>query len=145
MKQVKIYFALIALVLGFSVSAQEYKLTPSQTPQQIKDYVTRFFPDGNISRVTKEKNLFKIEYDVELDNNVDLEFNKKFEARKIEAQKPLPEAVIPVNVYKYVQDTYPDSHILSWKGNSITQKVELDNGLELQFDFNGGFIRASQD
>lgn len=56
----------------------EYSEVPASViPQQIKDYVKSNFPERKITQIEK-KDSRKVSYEIELDNSVEIKFNKEF-------------------------------------------------------------------
>lgn len=132
MKQILLIVA--TAFLTSTVSAQEI-------PSQIQSYINQHF---NGMSVTKYKTKFKphkAKYKVYLDNDVKVEFNSDFKPTEMESDSGLPESVIPAKLLNYVKQKYPDMKIVEWELKSRKQEIELENGLELEFDLAGNFLR----
>jgi len=80
-------------------------------------------------------------YDVVLDNNTVLEFNRKKEVTEIKSTSKLPDSVIPVKISQYVESNFPGNYINEWELEDKHQQVGIDNGLDLEFTLSGDFIR----
>ncbi|MEK6482103.1 PepSY-like domain-containing protein [Catalinimonas sp. 4WD22] len=74
-----------------------------------------------------------MDYEVILENGVQLEFNRKGECSSIEGNTALPDSVIPEKIVEYVTQSYADNYIISWERD--------DNGTELNFDKSSNFLR----
>jgi hypothetical protein len=132
----------VFLVLFILSSCEKEKVIPaSELPSEIKEYVSIHFPGHAIVKSVKEKEAFTKNYEVSLEGNFKLEFNKKNEIVEIDGVSKLPDSVIPEKIRAYVSENYPTNYITDWELEGKNQKVELDNGLDLEFTMNGDFIR----
>ncbi len=147
-------FVLSILLVAFTACSNDddqvgaensIELSQEQIPAAINTYVSSNFATHSIEKVFKETNANKIEYAVYLSQNVQLEFNEAFEITQIDAQSALPNSVIPQSILDYVATNYPNQVITDWELEATHQEVELDNGLELEFDLNGNFIGIDED
>lgn len=84
-----------------------------------------------------------IEYEVKLDNAIELEFNSKNQVKEIKSRSgiKLPDSVIPPSILSYVKANYRQNSIVEWELKKKKQEIELENGIELEFDLNGKFLR----
>lgn len=138
-----------ALMFGFAliffISCNKDKvLLTSEIPEEIRNYISTHFPDNSIQHVTKEKDDFTVTYDVLLDGNTSLEFNRKKEIIDIDGTTKLPDSVIPEKILQYVATDYPDNFITDWELEDKHQQVGLDNDLDLEFSMEGEFIRFDE-
>lgn len=76
-----------------------------------------------------------------LSENINLEFNRKNEIIEIDGLTELPSSVIPEKLRQYVINNYPSNLITDWELDDKNQQIELDNGLDLEFNMNGDFLR----
>ena len=83
-----------------------------------------------------------VKYEVDLSNNVDLEFNSAYQITEMDSPIQLPSAALPASIVTYVTTNYAANFIVKYELKSSAQKVELNNGVELKFDLNGVFISA---
>lgn len=144
MKTIKFSLSLIlTVILALSMFSceKEKLLSLEEIPSEIIVYVETHFPDHEIIRAVKEKEGKKKSYELTLSEGVKLEFNNKKKITEIEANSKLPDSVIPGKILNYVETNYPNNVILKWEleGKS-KQKIELNNGLELEFTLDGSFI-----
>ena len=113
-----------------------------QLPAAAQTKLTENFQRTDISYVTEEKDFFGNEYNVRLNNGWEIEFDKDGELIKADAQKqPLPAGLVPEQIQKYVNTTFPGVFVTEWKKDGRNFDVELSNGLELVFDLNYNFLR----
>lgn len=141
-KQWKLLFAALAFIfINLSVQAQDKIVAVTAIPKEIKTYLKNHFPNNPVLQASVDQDLLSKSYDVILKNNIKLEFNSKNKIKEIDANSALPKSVIPAKIGKYVQINYPKNAITSWELDDRNQKVELDNGLALEFNLKDQFLR----
>ncbi len=145
MKKLK-SFLFTAILILISVSAggceeKERIIPASELPVEITNWISTHFPDNEIVRSKVEIKKNKKKYEIYLQGGFNLEFNSRKEITEIDGHTKLPDSVIPDKIKQYVDANYPDNFIISWELERNKQEVELDNGIELEFDLNGNFIR----
>jgi hypothetical protein len=112
-------------------------------PASAKEFISAHFPDAAIRQVTKDRDDLTNTYDVILDNQVKLEFDRSGDCYDIEgkADTKLPDTVIPLKVLEYIQTNYPDHFIIEWEKDKTTQEIKLSNRTDLVFNLSGTFLR----
>lgn len=113
----------------------------TEIPNSISSYIDTHFPDKKILQTVKERDGLRKSYEVIIEGNISLEFNKSYEITAIESKTALPHSVIPAKILSYVQAQYPTNTILEWELDDRRQKIELDNKMELEFSKAGDFLR----
>lgn len=135
-------FLIAALVfLNISCNAQDKIIPESELPGEVTTYLKMHFPDNPLIQASIDRDTFSHSYDVVLKDNISLEFDSDGNVTEIESRAELPASVIPKEILTYVKSKHPDRVILEWKLDDRNQEVELDNGLELEFDMKGNFTR----
>jgi len=138
----KLSFILMLMSVGLMTACESQKvLAENEVPAAITTYVNTHFPSARILQAVKDKEGLSKSYDVILEGNISLEFNKKHEITSIESRSALPDSVIPEKILAYVKANYPANAILQWELDDNRQQVELDNKLELEFSKDGDFLR----
>lgn len=123
----------------------EVNLLKTGVPAAIKEYATTHFPASVMKKAVKETEDHRVTYEVELSDNVELEFNDGFQITKVDGESKLPNSAIPQAILDYVTENYPNNYISDWEIEDTFQEVELDNGIELEFTLGGVFIRTDSD
>jgi hypothetical protein len=59
----------------------------------------------------------------------------------IDANTKLPDSVIPDKILQFVALKYAANFVTDWQLDGNNQQVELDNGLDLEFNIKGEFLR----
>ncbi|MFV0572371.1 MAG: PepSY-like domain-containing protein [Xanthomarina gelatinilytica] len=124
---------------------EEIVLLPTEIPTAITDYINTHFPNNTVVLATKEIENFVITYDIDLNGNIELEFNSVFEITSIESLTALPSTIVPQAILDYLVQNYPNNFVTSWELEANHQQVELDNNLDLEFTLAGEFIRIDND
>jgi hypothetical protein len=131
----------IALATGLVACDKESVLPTASIPAEITAYANTHFPSLPLLQVVKENDGFVLTYNVILQGNIDLEFNRRKEIIEIDGVTALPSSVIPDAIETYVSTNFPDNFITNWALENKGQQVQLDNGLDLKFDMDGNFKR----
>ena len=139
MKSTILILALHVLLLA---SCTKEKIVGSDDlPATSTNYVTTHFPDQTIVHAVREYDDLQIKYTVYLKNGVKIEFNQNGEVKEIDGNNALPDSVIPAAILAYVKSNYPSAFIKKWEVERTKQEVKLSNGITLEFDKNGNFLR----
>jgi hypothetical protein len=122
---------------------KEKVVNENDMPSGAREFVEAHFPSAKVQQVVKERDDLEVTYDVILDNQVKLTFDKSGNCYDAEspASLKLPDSVIPLKVLEYVQANYPDHFIVEWEKDKTDQEVKLSNRVELKFNLSGGFLR----
>ena len=137
---IKTIFASVTLFL--TISCEKEIITPSDDlPVEISTYLTIHFPKNTIVQVIKDLDGLTKTYDILLSENISLEFNRKKEVIAIDGVTQLPNSVIPEKILQYVNINYPTQFITDWELDFDNQQIELNNGLDLEFNKKGDFLR----
>lgn len=139
MKSTILILALPVLLLA---SCTKEKIVGSDDlPATSTNYITTHFPDQTIVHAVRAYDDLQIKYTVYLKNGVKIEFNQNGEVREIDGNNALPDSVIPAAILAYVTSNYPSAFIKKWEVERTKQEVKLSNGITLEFDKNGNFLR----
>lgn len=142
MKLVK-YVFLLAVVFSFgTVFGQETVIAKNDIRPAIVNYVKKHFPKAEITKAVLDKDHQNEEYEIYLSDNTKLEFNIDLGIEKIDGKSALPNSVVPQVILDYVAKNYPSAKVMEWEKNKTGQEVKLTDGTELNFDFDGNFLRV---
>lgn len=130
-------------VLLFASCTKEKIVGSDDLPATSTNYVTTHFPDQTIVHAVREYDDLQIKYTVYLKNGVKIEFNQNGEVKEIDGNNALPDSVIPTAILAYVKSNYPSAFIKKWEVERTKQEVKLSNGITLEFDKNGNFLRVN--
>lgn len=141
-KKFLIKASLMATVVVFSLTGcDKEEIIPSKDiPSEITNYISIHFPNNTIVQAINDTKT----YDILLSESISLEFNRKKEIVDIDGVDgitQLPNSVIPEKILQYVTTNYPTNFITDWELDGKNQQVQLDNGLDLEFNMKGDFLR----
>ncbi len=124
---------------------KESVITEDQLPQSANQFLNENFKGVKILSVVEEKEgLSGKEFDVLLDNGIEIKFDKNGQWLDIDAKADtatLPDNLIPTAIRDYVKQNYANAGINSIEKEKHGYDVELTNGLDLVFDKDGKFVR----
>lgn len=136
---------LILIVAMLSVSALHAQAKDqADLPAKIQEYLKQSFPDHKVLRVEKDKDDKDPDYEIYLDKDIVLDFDKDNNIESIDARAKLPDTAIPPQILSYVKTKYPTAAIYDWEMDDNNQEITLDNGTELKFSKEGAFISAKK-
>lgn len=139
----KIFFILIFLSsTSFTSHAQDRDIPIDQIPKKITTYLETHFPDNAVLEASFDDHVVYKKYEIFLEDRVSLEFSPEYKVMEIKSKSKLPDAVIPKQILKYVEINCPKNVITDWELDDGNQQIELDNGIDMEFDLKGKFIRA---
>lgn len=133
--------ALIALVMAGSVFAQETNITERELPVAVKQSSAKYFGKTKINMIIKDVDRTKTTYDIYFADQTKAEFHSNGALKDAENKNGLPKSVVPTKIANYVGQNYPNVKITQWERSRNKQDVKLSNGVELEFDLNGKFLR----
>ncbi len=136
-------FLFIAVALTLNACAENTQIiTFSALPSQAQTFVRDHFNEADVMFVTMEKDLFSTEYDLRLQDGSEISFNADGSLDKVETKSQnLPDGIVPDNIIAHVRTMFPNAGIVEYDPDNKKQTVELSNGLELEFDKDGRFVR----
>lgn len=142
MKTTKIAL-LVFFTAWFSINLQAQKtvLNTGEVPKQITTYVEQNFPEHHILKAHRDVDNGKTEYEVKLNNHVELEFDNDFQIKEIDSKNGFPQKLLPTPIAEYLEANYPHATVTEWKRTKNGQKIELNNKVDFEFDQNGKFLQ----
>lgn len=139
----KIFRLTVALFLFVIVAnAQDRIIHQTELPMEIQHYLKMHFPNNKVIKVEEDKGYYSTSYEIKLQNDIELEFDG-IVIKEIDSDTRLPNSVIMPSIIEFVAINYPNSYIKEWERNDkgTKQQVKLNNGLELEFNRIGQFIK----
>ena len=135
MKMMKIVLAII--IFTSSTLLADRIIPPESLPDRAKQFISGAFPDAQIWYVELDDG----KYEVELSNGIKIEFLHNGDWKEIEAEYiGIPLNVFPPNVAKTIQNTYPQTVVISAEKKWGTYEIKLNNMMELYISSNGQLI-----
>lgn len=99
--------------------------------------IASHFKGQKVSHATVESGITSRQYEVTLQNGVQLEFDKKGTVTKVDCKRgTVPEKMIPQRIREHVKTNYPGATVRKYEIDKKEHEVELSNGVEITFDKN---------
>ena len=141
----KVMYSVMALaVVLFASCEKEEMIGIDGLPATGNTFLEQHFTGVKVNNVKKEKEgLSGTEYTVYLENGTRVKFDKSGNWEEVEAPDniAIPTSFIPDNIVAYVAEHYPNIGINSIDKERNKYDVELVNGLDLEFNLAGEFVR----
>ncbi|MFI3268642.1 MAG: PepSY-like domain-containing protein [Rikenellaceae bacterium] len=141
----KLLFAAITLLFSVTtLSAEERVIEKKSLPKSAQTFISTYYGKDKVSIATVEKDLFETDYKVILTSGVKIEFDEKGNWTDIEGRRnsEIPKALVPEYIHNYVKSNFSSNKIIKIERDRKTTEVELDNGMELEFNSNGRLIKV---
>lgn len=143
MKKISKILLLVTLTFVYlGVSAQDKIISFSDLPKTAKTFISKYYNEDQVAYIVMDKELFSTSYEVKLHNGVEVEFDGKGNWTEIDADTlPVPNGIVPVKIRNYINKSFPNNEIVKISKSKNKFELELKNGLDLEFNNKGEFIR----
>ena len=134
-------FALFAFGVA---NAQEDGLIPVQSlPASAQTFINQHFSASNIVSVWQDNEKGRVEdYTVLFADGTEVEFRANGDWKEVKARNgAVPTKIVPAKISKYVHKNYPNVLIKEIQKERRKYEVSLSNGLDLDFNLNGKFLK----
>jgi hypothetical protein len=142
----KLFLSLVvAMLVILPIMADNDKIiTREELPEKAQIFLTKHFADVEILYAKAERDMGVItSYDVVLDGNVKVEFNRSGEWINVDCEhSQVPNSVLPQGVLDYVSNKFAKAYVVEIERGLMGYDVKLSNDLDLDFDKNGKFLRV---
>ncbi|HMR20163.1 MAG TPA: PepSY-like domain-containing protein [Sphingobacterium sp.] len=134
---------MIMVMITTTALAQEKLITFNQLPKAAQNFVTKYYDQKNVSYVKLENEfLSSKEYEVRLHDGKKIDFDAKGNWKEVDCNKDaVPAEIVPGAIVTHVNKSFPNNTIVQISRSSKKYEVELSNGLDLEFDNKGKFLR----
>ncbi len=145
MKKILFLMAMLVSSLQFAMAGDVVTRDVNKLPVAAREMISKHFPQTKVSYIKIEKDLFQsTSYDVKLADGIELEFNSKGEWLEIDCKnKAVPSTFIPQAISKYMKANYSGHKTVKIERDRKGYELTLENGLEVDFDQFGGFLKLS--
>lgn len=145
MKKILFLIAMVMCSVQYGLASDVVTRDVNQLPVAAREMIIKQFPQSKVSYIKIEKDLFQSpSYDVKLSDGIELEFNSNGEWVEIDCKnQSVPDTFIPKTISKYMNDNYNGHKLVKIERDRKGYEVTLDNGLEVDFDQFGAFLKLS--
>ena len=145
MRKILFLMAMLVCSLQFAMAGDVVTRDVNKLPVAAREMIGKHFSQTKVAHIKIEKDLFQsTSYDVKLADGIELEFNSKGEWLEIDCKnKAVPSTFIPQAISKYMKANYNGHKTVKIERNRKGYELTLENGLEVDFDQFGGFLKLS--
>lgn len=140
MKKIITILALISLPI-LSFADGDYAIQFAQLPAQSQAFVKTHFDGAQVSYCLRDAHSFEVRFD----DGAEVEFNHAGKWKEVDCKyKAVPASVlklIPASVLTYVESNFPKALVTKVNVKSWGYELELNNGLDVEFNKKGKFLR----
>ncbi|MFD2597509.1 PepSY-like domain-containing protein [Sphingobacterium corticis] len=126
--------------------AQKKAVSVAELPSKAKDFLMEHYERVQVSSVTSEiKSWFaKDAFQVKLRDGKSIEFDELGNWKELDGKRAaLPLAIVPEKVRIYLARSFPKNFVVRMRRDDDKYLVAISNGLELEFNRKGKFIKIN--
>lgn len=142
----KIILTLMVAVMGIlGLEARDVVTRDANVlPAAARQTLTKNFPKQKINHIKVDTDMFgKKDFDVILDNGVEVDFNKAGEWKEVDTgYRGVPAGFILPAIRQYLKANHKGVMVVKIDKDARGYELKLDNGLDLEFDRSGRFLRV---
>ncbi len=139
-----LFLMLLPMVIGLaSCDYHDRVVDKGDMPTKTTMFISDYFPGCDIVSIDKDRDLGGVSYDVVLEGDVKIEFNRSGDWTSVDCEKgQVPDSVLPQEVLDYVRKRFARVYVVEIERGVMGYDVKLSNDLELDFDKSGKFVRV---
>ncbi|MBQ8721803.1 MAG: PepSY-like domain-containing protein [Paludibacteraceae bacterium] len=142
----KMFLSLLVMMLAVvpMMADNDKIITREELPEQAQMFLTKHFENADVLYAKAERDMGVVtSYDVVLDGNVKVEFNRSGEWTNVDCERgQVPDSLLPQGVLDYVTKKFAKAYVVEIERGRMGYEVKLSNDLDLDFDKNGKFLRV---
>ncbi len=138
----KKFIVLLSLSFLFAVTSnacvKDHPITIDQLPQTAQQFIKAHFSQLKVSVIMADNDSF----DVLFENGYKVDFDKKGNWEEVDClNDTVPVSIVPPAIQNHVRSHYTNNYIVEIAKDNRKYDVQLNNGLDLEFDKDGKFLR----
>lgn len=141
----KKFLLLVASIMAVlpMLADNDKMITRAELPETAQMFIDKHFANIDILYAKAERDMGVItSYDVVLDGDIKLEFNRKGEWESVDCyHSRVPDSLLPKGVLDYVNKKFTKAYVVEIERDIQGYDVKLNNDLDLEFDRDGNFLR----
>lgn len=142
----KMFLSLLVMMLSVvpMMADNDKIIIREELPEQAQMFLTKHFAEVDVLYAKAERDMGVVtSYDVVLDGNVKVEFNRSGEWTSVDCERgQVPDSLLPQGVLDYVKKKFAKAYVVEIERDRMGYEVKLSNDLDLDFDKNGKFLRV---
>ncbi len=153
MKYALKHFAAIAVVMlsaafvwNCSDDDKDVPVDVAALPENAQAFIASHYSGMHVVSAVRDKDDGRDEYEVRLSNGHEVTFDAAGEWTDVDAPagQTVPDGLVPESVALYIATNYSGSGINDVSRSATGYSVELTNGVDLEFDPLGNFLRVDR-
>lgn len=144
MKRLFLLLTVLIMTVMPMMADNDKIITREELPEQAQMFLTKHFENADVLYAKAERDMGVVtSYDVVLDGNVKVEFNRSGEWTSVDCERgQVPDSLLPQGVLDYVTKKFAKAYVVEIERGRMGYEVKLSNDLDLDFDKNGKFLRV---
>lgn len=140
---IKSMITALCFTVVMTVQAQEKLIQLAQLPQPAQSFLKAHYAKIAVSHIIMENEfLSEKEYKVVLTDGVKIEFDGKGNWTEVDAKlHAVPTDIVPASIHAHIKKSFPNNNIVQISKSVRKYEVELTNGLDLEYNKKGKFVR----
>jgi hypothetical protein len=112
-------------------------------PQQAQTFIKTNLTKAKAQQVLKEtESALEVAYKVTFQDRLKVKFDKNGNWKEVNGnRRPIPTEFIPERILQYIRKRFPNNEVVKIEKEKRSFEVEITNGLELEFDKEGKFVK----
>lgn len=132
----------VALVSGAAAARDRVTTDVKELPEAARTLLSQYYPNVVVNHIKIDKGVFSDDYEVVLDNGVEIDFDDNGNLTEIDAGRMgVPDGLVMKSIRDYVADNYPGRKIENMNVDRWGYDVEISGDVDLVFDRSGKFKR----
>lgn len=136
--------AAVLMSTGMSACASEsVSHDANELPAKARNLISQNFTSA-VSVIDIEKSMGSVkEYEVVLSDGIEISFTGSGEWKSIDTPNnvPVPEGLVPTSIARFVAEKHAGAFVVGLEKEKNGFDVTLSNGLKIEFDQGGNFIK----
>lgn len=135
---------IVLLLFPMALFAQkDKKIDWDELPQKAQTFLKTNFTKEKAQQILKEtEDYLETIYQVTFQGKLKIKFDKNGNWKEVDGhRKPIPTRFIPEKILTYIKKSFPNNEVVKIEKEKKKYEVEISNGLELEFDRDGNFLR----
>lgn len=142
MKKLLTFLMAVALISGAAMARDRVTTDVKELPEAARTLLSKYYPDAGINHIKIDKGVFSNDYEVVLDNGVEIDFDDDGALTEIEAGRMgVPDGLVMKSIRDYVAANYPGRKIESMDIDRWGYDVQVSGDVDHVFDRSGKFKR----
>jgi hypothetical protein len=135
---------IVLLFFPLALFAQkDKKIEWDELPQKAQTFLKTNFTKEKAQQILQEtEDYLETIYQVTFQGKLKIKFDKNGNWKEVDGhRKPIPTRFIPEKILTYIKKSFPNNEVVKIEKEKKKYEVEISNGLELEFDRDGNFLR----